>query len=185
MTVATAPATDEPLVAQPDRGSIFLSVREDLRLVKVPRYPRYGAGGAKVGEEPGQAVQFRDSRIFVPDDGDYELEDGRKIPAAELREWLLQHKRLGDPSDGFWMVETSAPAVSEAETRLVLENALDVEKLEAIIAQERAGWNRPALIGPVQDQIDKIRAMETEIRERAAAEAAAVKPAAKRAARAE
>jgi hypothetical protein len=167
--VATAP--DEALVSQPDRGTIFVSVRSNLRLVRTPRYPIYGPGGRTVGEEQGEVIQFRNSRLYVPDEGTVTLEDGREVDAADLKDWLLNHRRLNDKHDGFFALQTAAPPVTQAEieaiTRAVL--AVDVDALERVLEQETNGWGRQEVIGPVQDALTNIAALAEQARAQAAA----------------
>lgn len=170
MATVTAPQ----YVSQPVRSTMFLARRSDLRLVKTPRYPTFGMGGQKTGEQPGQAVQFRDGRLDVPESGKLMLDDGREGDASEIRDWLLRHPALGNIEEGFWVVDQMAPPVSEADLDMLLENALDGEVLGEIIRQEEQGWQRDALLRPARKQLEKVeeiqRQMAAEAAEREAAE---------------
>jgi hypothetical protein len=159
MATVTAPQ----YVSQPVKTTMFLARRSDLRLVKVPRYPQFGIGGQKVGEHPGQAVQFRDGRLDVPEKGKMMLDDGREGDAAEVREWLLRHPMLGSTEEGFWVVDQLAPPVSEADLDMLLENALDADVLREIIRQEERGWARDALLRPARKQLEKVERVEAEL----------------------
>jgi hypothetical protein len=172
MATVTAPQ----YVSAPAKSTMFLARRSDLRLVKTPRYPRYGMGGQKVGEEPGQAVQFRDGRLDVPEKGKMMLDDGREGDAGEIREWLLSHHALGNIEEGFWVVDQLAPPVSEADLDMLLENATDSGVLREIIRQEEQGWQRDALLRPARKQLEKVEEVDRQIaEERALAEAEAKK----------
>jgi hypothetical protein len=177
---------EEQLVAPVASTVLFMSRRSDLRLVKVPRYPQFGAGGMKVGEQPGEAVEFREGRLDVPVAGKMELADGRKVNAQEIHDWLVgnaerdipAHRLLGDVEGGFWRVDPVAPPVSEEELNRVTDATLDLDvaTLREIMAQEEAGWNRDTLLNVARRQIDKIEAIRVEMEaQRAEAEAAEAK----------
>jgi hypothetical protein len=173
MATVTAPQ----YVSQPVRTTIFLARREDLRLVKVARQPHYGPGGQKQGEHLGQVVPFRNGRLDVPEKGKMILEDGREADAQEVLEWLLRHPQLGSTEEGFWKIDPSAPAVSEADLDMLLENALEADVLREIIRQEEAGWARDALLRPARKQLEKVERVEAEMAEEQAAREAAEKKA--------
>jgi hypothetical protein len=173
---------EEPLVSAPARSVLYAARREDLRLVRVPRYPERGASGQQVGETLGQVVVFRNGRLDVPLDGPIMLEDGREVDGAEINEWLQKHRRFGDADEGFFKVELAAPPVSEDEMNALVEAAmaLDVEKLEEIVRQEEQGWRREALLRVAREGVERIHAFKAQ---HAAAEAEPEKPAAKAAAK--
>lgn len=155
--MATAVA-DEQLVSRPDTKLLFMCRRRDLRLVRTPRYPVYGASGQKVGEKPGEVLAFRDGVLRVPADGKVVLEDGREVDAASVVEWLESHRLNGDIEEGFWRVDEMAPPPSADELRALMNAAmrLDVATLEAIIAQEELGWQRPGIIDPARESLEQI-----------------------------
>lgn len=146
--------------------------RSDLRLVKTPRYPQYGIGGQKVGEQPGQAVQFVNGRLDVPEKGKMELADGRTADSQEILAWLQEHPMLSNIEEGFWIVDQMAPPVSEAEMDLMLENSLDAEMLREIIRQEEQGWAREGLLRPARKQLERVEEIERQL----AAEGASAEP---------
>lgn len=158
--MSTATVEQERLVAAPEDHVLFMSRRSELRLVKTPRYPIHGPSGQKVGEAPGEALAFRDGTLRVPLEGSVRLEDGREVPAGPIREWLEQHKLFTDREDGFWRIDPVAPPISREEfdamMDLVLE--LDAEKLEALIEQERAGWNREDLLASAERSLARVKA---------------------------
>lgn len=167
MATVTAPQ----YVSQPTKSIMFLARRSDLRLVKTPRYPTFGMGGQKTGELPGQAVQFRDGRLDVPEKGKMTLDDGREADASEIREWMLRHPALGNIEEGFWVVDQLAPPVSEDDLRMLMVNATDSEVLREIIRQEEQGWARDALLNPAREQLERVEEVDRQIaEERAAAE---------------
>ena len=172
----TATATvDQQLVSTPDNGTIFLSRRRELRLVRTPRYPIMGQAGQKVGEHPGEAIPFREGRFYCPADGRVQLEDGREVDAAGVREWLLAHRLLGNLEEGFWAVETKAPPVSADELARLNRAAVqhDIETIEAMIVQERDGWGREDFIAGMEQTIGEINEVQARVRAEIEAEQAA------------
>lgn len=168
----------EQLVSQPTKTTLFMSRRSDLRLVKRPRYPVFGQGGQKVGESVGEAVQFVNGRLDIPEKGKMILDDGRQADSQEILEWLKSHPMLGNIEEGLWVVDQMAPPVSEAEMNTLLEAAVDAQMLRAIIEQEEAGWQRDALLRPARAQLERVESVDREMAEEAAArEAEAAKPA--------
>lgn len=157
----TATADEGQLVAEKPRTVMFLSRRRELRLVKVPRYPVHAAGGRQIGEEPGEAIAFRDGRCDVDPAGDFELEDGRKVPGSEILAWLAGHKRNGDVNEGFWEVDHLAPAPSSVELEQLVAAAteLDADKLSELIRQEEEGWGREQILTVARGALEKVRAM--------------------------
>jgi hypothetical protein len=174
----TATATiDEPIVAPRDGAALFGSRRSDLRLVKVPRFPQFGASGQKVGETVGEVIVFREGLLRCPRTGTVMLEDGREADAAEVLEWLESHKLLGNREEGFFRVETAAPAVTKDEMQALMRAAvrLDVETLQAALEQERAGWDREDVIATIEESLAEITPLREEAlaaQEKAEAEAA-------------
>jgi hypothetical protein len=173
-------AVTEPLVSQPGTSPRDPSRRSELRLVRLARYPKFGPAGQQVGEERGQAVQFREGRLDVPLEGQVELENGDKLPAAEIREWLDNHKLNGSTEEGFWKVDPVAPPVSQEEIASLLSVALDEDALLELIEQERNGWDREALLVPAQEQLEKLRATLAQMQAEVQAEPVKPKPAAKK-----
>lgn len=180
MTAVESPPTSEALVSQPESSVLFMARRRSLRLVKESILPRYGAAGQKVGEQPGQTVVFRDGTLRVPLEGEMVLEDGRKCDAVEVLEWLEKHPRLKDLNEGFWRVDPTAPPVTGEEMRAIMEAAieLDEDKLVALVEQERAGWDREAVLSTAEDALTRIRTMKQAAAEQAAVEAKAAAEAA-------
>lgn len=189
--MATATATDDvqTLVSKPDTAALFMAIREDLRLVKFPRYPQFGAGGQKVGENFGEVVNFRDGVLRVPAQGTITLEDGREKDAAEVLTWLVgdgegtqPHKLLGDRHQGFWRVDPTAPPVSKDELKALMRAAatLDTESLERALSDERDGWDRPDMIEAIEENLATVSEILRESQKAAAeAEKAEAKPAKK------
>ena len=139
---------------------MYVAKREDLRLVKKPRYPIRGASGEQVDVTPGEVLQFRNGVLHVPKKGTLQLEDGREVDAAELIPWLDKHRLYGDKWDGFWRLDPAAPPVSAEEQATMFEAAmaLDVDTLERMLEQEQAGWNRDELVALLKGGIEKIHA---------------------------
>lgn len=170
MATATA-AREEQYVSQPTKTTLFMCRRSDLRLVKDPRYPRYGAAGQKVGEFPGAAVQFRDGRLDVPASGKMMLDDGREADAAEVREWLLSHPLIDNTQEGMWVVDQLAPPVSQEEISTLLRISMDEDALRAIISQEESGWARPALLEPAGEALERLLEITAQMQAEAEARA--------------
>jgi hypothetical protein len=90
--------------------------------------------------------------------------ESEELDAAFVHEMLQKHRRYGDRSEGFWMLEQPAPPVSPQEIDRLMEAAArwDVGTLGAVLEQERAGWGRADLIATAERQVERIRAMEAE-----------------------
>lgn len=166
---------EEPRISKPAKVAMFAARREDLRLIKVPRYPVRDAGGRQVSESLGEAVQFRRGVLEVPTDGGLALEDGREIAGSDLIPWLEKHRLFGNREEGFFKVEVAAPAPSEEEMQALMNAAiaLDEDKLQAIVVEEEAGWARDAILNVAREGVERIRAFK----EQAAAESKDKQPA--------
>lgn len=169
---------EEPRISKPAKVAMFAARREDLRLIKVPRYPVRDAGGRQVSESLGEAVQFRRGVLEVPTDGGLMLEDGREIAGADLIPWLEKHRLFGNREEGFFKVEVAAPAPSEEEMQALMNAAiaLDEEKLEAILSEEQAGWARDAIVNVAREGVERIRAFKAQAAKDAESEKPAAKP---------
>lgn len=163
----------EVLVSAPSKLVTFAAKREDLRLVRRARYPRY-EGGLPAGETVGQCIAFVNGRLDVPLEGTVTLEDGRTAPAEEILEWLMNHRLMGDIFEGFFKVEMAAPPPTQEEMQAMVDAAmaLDVDKLEEIVRQEEEGWQREAILGVAREGVQRIHAFKAQAAEQAAAEAA-------------
>jgi hypothetical protein len=159
------------LVSQPETSIVYMARRSDLRLTMKPRYPvNNPVTGQREGESRGIFCGFRDGTLRIPREGKIVLMDtlnggeSEEIEAAVVHEWLQKHRRYGDRSEGFWMLEQPAPPVSPQEIDRLMEAAArwDVGTLEAVLEQERAGWGRADLIATAERQVERIRAMEAE-----------------------
>lgn len=151
---------DSPaLVSQPSREITYAARRSKLRLVMKPVYPIFGGDGRKVGEAPGVTIPFREGILRLPTEGVVQAEDGRPVEVAELHAWLQGHRMFGDREEGFFIMEVEAPPISPDELSNLMDAAmmLDVDGLEAIIEQEREGWNRPGIVDVAQAHLEKIR----------------------------
>lgn len=154
----------ERLVSQPESTLLFMSRRTDLRLVKRPRYPvRDPVSGQVAGSTAGEFVGFRDGQFRCPQEGEFKLADSldggeAEVDAAELVEWLKKHRLYMNRQEGFWLVDQTAPPVSQDEMRALMQAAmrLDVPVLERIVEQERAGWGRDAIIVEAEAALDEI-----------------------------
>jgi hypothetical protein len=182
VSTATVDAPEQvvALVQQPEPSVLFVARRSDLRLVKTARYPLVAPNtGQRLGETRGVTVSFAPNGEFrCPLEGDVTIMDPggagqATIPAEELLTFLESHARAGDPNEGFYRVDPKAPPLGQDEQQRLMDAATDwdVETLEAIIVQERAGWGREQVINTASGAIERIKAAE----ERAQANAAAAK----------
>jgi hypothetical protein len=146
MTAATMEA--EQLVEAPPEGVVFLARRRGLRLVRVSVEPIWGAGGRKVGDTKGHTVEFRDGRFVCEKKDD---------PDGRVLEFLRTHARNGDPNEGFWEVTPSAPAVTmnELQAAMLAATNFEVDKLQAMLEQEEAGWAREELLTPLRAALER------------------------------
>lgn len=180
MSTATAdPEVREMLVQQPEASVLFISKRSELRLVKEGRYPVViPTTGQRIGMTSGVVISFapngefrcpQSGKVKVMDPGgageatldanDTVNERGEKVQG--LLNWLQDHLRCGDPNEGFYRVDPKAPPIGQRENEAIVNAATegDIETLEAIIAQERAGWNREPVIAIAQGAVDRINAL--------------------------
>jgi hypothetical protein len=150
---------EAPYVQKPQRSTVMLAMREDLRLVKIPIEEGYNQAGRSVQTFPGQAVAFEEGKLRVPPSGEMQLEDGRKAPAKEILEWLEDHKLFGDRHEGFWRLEEPAPQPSEEELNALLELTVDgdIPGLERFIAEEQDGFKRKQLIQNAEQSLERVR----------------------------
>lgn len=143
-------------ISRPDTAVMFAAYRTDLRLTKVSRYPIFGPGGAKVGEHPGQALQFRDGILRVTDEG-VPLESGGMLPRDEALAYLRAHRAYGDLHEGFTEIHQAAPPVSQDELSAMMAAVWDEDALTALIEAEESGWNREALLTPAREALGRLR----------------------------
>lgn len=152
------------LVSTPTTEVEYLSRRDDLRLTKTARYPMRGPSGEFVGwTDGGQVVRFQDGVLRVPRDGDFTLEDNRKVPGAEVIEWLERHPMFGNQNEGFWRLEQPAPPITEQEQEMLMEATLDEDLARRIYQEEEQGWARPAILNPLRRAIERIEEMKASI----------------------
>ena len=164
---------DAPLVTPLDKTVLYLSRRSELRLTKKPRYPqRNPVSGVVDGYSPGEWIGFRDGQVRIPKTGKVQMQDSLDggiftADAAEVHEWLANHRLFGNQEEGFWRVDPSAPPVSQDEMRTMMEAALrlDEDLLREIIEAERAGWGREQIIQEAENalaRIDQMKAAQPE-----------------------
>lgn len=175
----SAATTDSPavareqelMVATPEEKILYMARRENLRLIRRPTKQRRDAEGQPIDTIQGQTVEFKGGVLRVPLDGDVVLVGGNKAPAKEIIEWLDEHRSNGDRNDGFWRVDPTAPAPTQAEldTLVRLATELNSVELEEFIAQERANWARPALLETAENTLARIAKVREEADQRAQA----------------
>jgi hypothetical protein len=158
----------QELVSAPAKVAQYAARRSELRLVKVGVYPIYGPGGQKVGDKPGETVEFRNGLLTVDlTQDETAIAAGRSVPTEELVEWLERHRLLGDREEGFFKVEIAAPAISDAEMGALMDAAvnLDTDKLQAILEAEQQGWQREAIINNATRSLASIEALHAKAAE--------------------
>lgn len=179
-----ATVAEPQLVTPTETSYLYMARRQSLRLVRIPRGTSINpaTGQREVGAIAGQAVQFSEGTLRVPKDGEMIMEDGRAVPAQEIAEWLDSHRLFGDVEEGFWRVDPTAPPVSEEEMERLTDAALDydIDTLEKLLAQERAGWNRESVIRVAERSLRKIEEAKAEFERQAAEQEKAEAQAAKK-----
>lgn len=160
------------MVAQPEPSVTFCSRRDELVVLLANEEPIFGENGRQVGMRPSQRVEFRHGVLRVPRSGTVKLPRGQKADAAEVLQRLMDHDRLDDKADGFWVLPSDVPAPSEEEQTLVTTLGMDgdVAGLKELISQEEQGFGRPELLGPARAAL--VRVEEAAAAAKAAAEAA-------------
>lgn len=161
----------ELMVATPDEKLLYMGRRDSLRLVLRATRVRRDAEGQAVETIQGAALAFKEGVLRIAREGDVRLEAGNLMPAEDVIKFLDQHPRNGDVNEGFWRVDPTAPAPSQAEldTLVRLATELDSEELQKFIAQEREGWNRTALLETAEGALTRIGKLREEADARAQA----------------
>jgi hypothetical protein len=179
-----APVEVNALVQQPEASVLFVAKRSDLRLVKTARYPLVAPNtGQRLGETRGITVSFAPNGEFrCPLEGEVTIMDPggagqAKLPAEELLTFLEGHPRCGDPNEGFQRVDPKAPPLGQEEQQRLMDAATDwdIETLQAIIVQERAGWGREQIITAASGAIERIQAATARAQAQAEQDAADAK----------
>jgi hypothetical protein len=167
---------EQQMVSVPDTSALFMARRGELRLVRKAIRQTRDAEGRPAETIPGETIAFHDGVLRVPHEGTIRLTDGRETEAAGILDWLEAHPLKGDVQEGFWRVDPTAPAPSQAELDKLQELAmeLDVAGLEAFIEQESAGWARESLLDVATRTIERAREKlkESDARREAALEQA-------------
>lgn len=158
--------TEERLVSRPEEGTLYMSRRNELRLVKSPTRSRFNAEGSKIETIQGESVTFRDGALRLPTGGKATIDAGLRVSVDELRTWLEDHRAFGDREEGFWRVDPVAPPVDGGELERLTEitTDLDIPRLEAFIAQEEEGWARPRLLKAAEAALARVNEAMTRLR---------------------
>lgn len=181
---AVAEATPD-LVAPRTSTVLFLARREDLRLTYIARRPQRDATtGAQLEPTRGVTFGFLNGSLRLKPDGDGNVlvsdpvggAGETLVPLETALKWLRGHRRYGDVNEGFWEVDPVAPPMSREEQDRIVAAAMawDKETLAAIVAQERAGWNRKDVLHVAEGSIRRIEEMEVKADEAVAAKEAEV-----------
>jgi len=160
--VAEQPAVTVP---KPSGARVYAAKRDDL----------VDAGTGEIIETVlGKRLQFTDGQLIVPERGavrgapggvarlprQYVIDhlEGRGEPGD--KDYVEPHPLFGDSEEGFILVPRAVPKMSEEEAQGVVGMAIagDEEGLEALLAAERAGFDRPELTDLVTDTLEKVRA---------------------------
>jgi hypothetical protein len=155
------------MVSAPEGDRVYLSRRSELVLVIKRDLPKTDREGNVTETIQGQRVSFSDGQLRVPTSGWVTGTRRERIKAEDVRDFLegneekdiAPHLLLGDREGGFWRHVEPAPAPSEDELNRVLELAedRDVEGLEELVAQERAGWARAELLKVAQGSLERVQ----------------------------
>lgn len=177
MPVATVERPVEPveqLVSRPEQATLYMSRRNELRLVRAATRNRYNAEGSKIETLQGESLTFTDGSFRVPLRGKVGIDKGMKVPVDELRAWLEgdpeagvePHRLFGDREEGFWRVDAVAPPVSEVELERLTEltTDLDIPRLGVFIEQEEAGWARERLLVAARKALARVEEAMTRLR---------------------
>jgi hypothetical protein len=163
MTAVISPP--DSIVSQPEQTRTFFAYREELVLVMKTEYPVRGPSGEQVDLSEGIRLQFQAGMLRVPLTGHVTSQQGRKVPAKDVTEFLDAHKLNGDRFEGFTELAQAAPPVSEDElTHITIAVARgDTDQLNAILDDERAGWDRREIVHAVEQGLGALRAMTEHI----------------------
>jgi len=155
-------APEAPLVSPTDKTILYMSRRSELRLTKRPRRTvRNVHTGELEGVTQGQYIGFRDGQVRIPKTGTVEIQDTLdggvfEVDAEEMHAWMRRHRLFGNRGEGFWVVDPTAPPVSQAEMQTMMTAALevDVATLARIVEQEEQGWQREQILEPARKALD-------------------------------
>jgi hypothetical protein len=164
----------EQIVAKRDTTILFMSRRSGLRLTWASRYPlRDPVSGQPSGFTKGRYIGFRDGVFRCPaegpvtlvdtlDGGEAEIED-----ATELVAWLGKHRLNGNKEEGFWRVDTLAPAPTREELQALMDAVqdFDEDRMQLILDQERAGWERADIIETAEKALARLREVRAQVAE--------------------
>jgi hypothetical protein len=86
MTAVISPP--DSIVSQPEQTRTFFAYREELVLVMKTEYPVRGPSGEQVDLSEGIRLQFQAGMLRVPLTGHVTSQQGRKVPAKDVTEFL-------------------------------------------------------------------------------------------------
>jgi hypothetical protein len=159
MTAVTAPS--DTIVSQPEQVRTFFARREELILVMKPERPVRGPSGEQVDLTEGIRLPFQAGTFRVPLTGYITSQQGRKVPAADVLEFLDRHRLKDDQFEGFSELAQAAPPVSEDELTMITIAVArgDQERLDMILENERNGWDRREIIRAVEQGVNALNVM--------------------------
>lgn len=145
------------VIVKPAGKCVYYARRSDLTLVRKPVQKLYDQHGVVRGITDADRVHFRDGRFECPHTGKV-LIDGGEVDAAELNEWLQEHRLYGDALEGFVLEHAPAPAPSQDEIRAIMAASQNREELRAILEAEQDGWQRPQIAELVEEALARLDA---------------------------
>lgn len=167
-----APAIALP---KPSGARTYVAKRDDLLLILERERRRVDAGTGEVIETIlGKRLQFTEGQLVVPEKGSvkgapggvsrlrrqYVIDhlEGRGEPGD--KDYVEPHPLFGDSEEGFILLPTVVPKMTSEEAQAVTGLAIagDEEGLQALLEQERAGFDRPEMTELVTDTLAKVRA---------------------------
>jgi hypothetical protein len=170
MTAVSAPP--DSIVSQPEQVRTFFARREELTLVMRPERPVRGPSGEQVDLTEGIRIPFSAGMFRVPLTGHVTSQQGRKVPAADVLEFLDRHRLKGDQFEGFSELAQAAPPVSEEELTMITVAVArgDQERLEMVLEDERNGWNRREVVRAVEQGLHALAMMLEQVADAAEAD---------------
>lgn len=168
---------EKPKVSKPSGERRYLSKRGDQVLVMESDKRRINRDTGEVMDTVnGRRLAFREGVLVVPAKGNVKGARNERIPRQDVINFLEgkgepgdddyqePHELFGDREEGFVLMPTPVPAMSEEEAQAVVGFAIEgnVEELERLLSEEEDGYERSELIDLVTDTLSKVRlAQET------------------------
>lgn len=122
------------------KEAVFMSRILHQRVVLIPGRTVYNAHGQEVGTEPGITAEFQNGRYATSDPEEIEL---------------LRRRMAAPDGPAIWEVDPLSLAPDATELLMSLVGA-DPATIAAVLAEERAGYERPSVIEACERALSQV-----------------------------